>query len=151
MYKRAVASEFMGKTFQAAQLTHERFLTIDHSCKIFFWYLPNWTSTNLWCVVLYVPMPTGAPGWSSLSVAIGDALTSYVIVQRFELALRSEWIYPLYWHTLWSVKDGAVSSFVKLECFKSWLIVTCRKRTFVQRVKRKRTMLSPVMYCMEHF
>ena len=47
-------SEFMGKTFQAAQLTHERFLTIDHSCKIFFWYLPNWTSTDLWCVVLYV-------------------------------------------------------------------------------------------------
>ena len=46
-------SEFMGKTFQAAQLTHERFLTIDHSCKIFFWYLPNWTSTNLRCVVLY--------------------------------------------------------------------------------------------------
>ena len=29
-------SEFMEKTFQAAQLTHERFLTIDHSCKIFF-------------------------------------------------------------------------------------------------------------------
>ena len=35
------SSEFMGKTFQAAQLTDERFLTIDHSCKIFFWYLPN--------------------------------------------------------------------------------------------------------------
>ena len=30
-----LGSEFMGKTFQAAQLTHERFLTIDHSCKIF--------------------------------------------------------------------------------------------------------------------
>ena len=29
-------SEFMGKTFQGAQLTHERFLTIDNSCKIFF-------------------------------------------------------------------------------------------------------------------
>ena len=29
-------SEFMEKTFQAAQLTDERFLTIDHSCKIFF-------------------------------------------------------------------------------------------------------------------
>ena len=29
-------SEFMGKMFQAEQLTHERFLTIDHSCKIFF-------------------------------------------------------------------------------------------------------------------
>jgi hypothetical protein len=30
-------SEFTGKTFQAAQLTHERFLTRDHSCKnIFF-------------------------------------------------------------------------------------------------------------------
>jgi hypothetical protein len=26
----------MEKTFQAAQLTHERFLTIDHSFKIFF-------------------------------------------------------------------------------------------------------------------
>ena len=48
----------MGKTFQAAQLTHERFLTMDHSCKIFFWYLPNWTSTNLWCVVLYVTYST---------------------------------------------------------------------------------------------
>ena len=47
-----------GKTFQAAQLTHERFLTIDHSCKIFFWYLPNWTSTDLWCVVLYVTFST---------------------------------------------------------------------------------------------
>ena len=30
------ASEFKGKKFQAAQLTHERFLTIDHSFKIFF-------------------------------------------------------------------------------------------------------------------
>ena len=29
-----VVSEFMEKTFQAAQLTHEIFLTIDHSCKI---------------------------------------------------------------------------------------------------------------------
>ena len=29
-------SEFMGKTFQAAQLTHERFLAIDHFCKVFF-------------------------------------------------------------------------------------------------------------------
>ena len=34
--KAHVTSEFMGKTFQAAQLTHERFLTIDHSFKIFF-------------------------------------------------------------------------------------------------------------------
>ena len=32
----SASSEFMGKTFQAAQLTHERFLTIDHSYKIFF-------------------------------------------------------------------------------------------------------------------
>ena len=29
-------SEFMGKMFQVSQLTHERFLTIDHSCKFFF-------------------------------------------------------------------------------------------------------------------
>ena len=48
---RIVLHYFMGKTFQAAQLTHERFLTIDHPYKIFFWYLPNWTSTDLWCVV----------------------------------------------------------------------------------------------------
>ena len=53
------SSEFMGKTFQATQLTHEIFLTIDHSCKIFFfWYLPNWTSTDLWFVVLYVTCST---------------------------------------------------------------------------------------------
>ena len=45
-YKIAHSSKFMGKTFQAAQLTHERFLTIEHSCKIFFWYLPNWTFTK---------------------------------------------------------------------------------------------------------
>ena len=32
-----VTSEFtIGKTFQAAQLTHGRFLTIDHSCKLCF-------------------------------------------------------------------------------------------------------------------
>ena len=47
-------SEFMVKTFQAAQLTYERVLTIDHSCKIFILYLPNWTSTNLFCVVIYI-------------------------------------------------------------------------------------------------
>ena len=33
--KAAVPSEFMKKTFQAAQPTHERFLTVDHSCKYF--------------------------------------------------------------------------------------------------------------------
>ena len=31
MKKETDISEFMGKTFQAAQLTHERFLTIDPS------------------------------------------------------------------------------------------------------------------------
>ena len=46
------------KRFKLPQLTHESFLAIDHSCKIFFWYLPNWTSTNLWCVVLYVTYST---------------------------------------------------------------------------------------------
>ena len=29
-------SELMDKTFQGAQVTHERFLTIDHSCKILY-------------------------------------------------------------------------------------------------------------------
>ena len=57
-YCQPATSEFMGKTFQAAQLTHERYLTIDHTWKILFWYLPNWTSTNLWSVVLYVTYST---------------------------------------------------------------------------------------------
>ena len=35
-YNMIGSSEFMAKTFQAAELTHERFLTIDHFCKIFF-------------------------------------------------------------------------------------------------------------------
>jgi hypothetical protein len=35
LYFISESSEFMGKIFQAAQLTHERFLTIDNSCKIF--------------------------------------------------------------------------------------------------------------------
>ena len=39
-------NKFRGETFQAAQLTHERFLTLDHSCEIFFWYLPNWSFTE---------------------------------------------------------------------------------------------------------
>ena len=47
-----------GKRFKLPQLTQESFLTIYHSCKIFFWYLPNWTSTDLWCVVLYVMYST---------------------------------------------------------------------------------------------
>ena len=46
------------KRFKLPQLTHESFLTLHHSCKIFFWYLPNWTSTDLWCVVLYVAYST---------------------------------------------------------------------------------------------
>ena len=47
-----------GKRFKLPQLKHESFLIIDHSCKIFLWYLPNWTSTDLWCVVLYVTYST---------------------------------------------------------------------------------------------
>ena len=47
-----------GKRFKLPQLTHDSFLTLHHSCKIFFWYLPNWTSTNLWCVVLYTTYST---------------------------------------------------------------------------------------------
>ena len=47
-----------GKRFKLPQLTLESFLTLHYSCKIFFWYLPNWTSTNLWCVVLYATYST---------------------------------------------------------------------------------------------
>ena len=42
----ACSNKFMGKRFQAAQLTHERFLTLDHSSEIFFWHLPIWTFTK---------------------------------------------------------------------------------------------------------
>ena len=53
---RGGSSEFMVKTFQAAQLTHERFLTILRNI---FQYLRNWISTDLWCVVvLYVTFST---------------------------------------------------------------------------------------------
>ena len=38
-------------SFKIGTLTHERFLTIDHSSNL-FWYLSNWTSTNFWCVVV---------------------------------------------------------------------------------------------------
>ena len=44
----------MGKTFEAAQLTHERFLTIDHYCKIFVCTAKLNFHQPLWCVVLYV-------------------------------------------------------------------------------------------------
>ena len=56
MYKTLV--NVWGKRFKLPWLTHESFLIIDHSCKIFFWYLPNWTSTDLWRVVLYVTYST---------------------------------------------------------------------------------------------
>ena len=46
------------KRFKLPQLTHDSFLTIDHSCKTCFWYLPNWTFTDLCCVVLYVTYST---------------------------------------------------------------------------------------------
>ena len=36
----------MEKTFQVAQLSHERFFTLDHYSKIFLWYLQNWTFTK---------------------------------------------------------------------------------------------------------
>ena len=49
-------SECMGKTFQAAITnTWEIF---EHKSLLFFWYLPNWTSTDLWCVALYVRFST---------------------------------------------------------------------------------------------
>ena len=40
-------NKFTGKTFQATQLTHERFFTPRSLLRnIFFWYLPNWTLTK---------------------------------------------------------------------------------------------------------
>ena len=38
-WNHTATSEFMVRTFQPAQLTHERFLTQDHSFEIFFWYV----------------------------------------------------------------------------------------------------------------
>ena len=58
LYAKLSVVNVWGKRFKLPQLTHESFLAIDNSCKIFFWYLPNWTSTDLWCVVLYVTHST---------------------------------------------------------------------------------------------
>ena len=60
-YTQHHTSEFLWKMFQAAQLTHERFLTIYHSCKIFFWYL----STKLNSSVYYYTLRLGVHtlGW----------------------------------------------------------------------------------------
>ena len=58
MSDRLTVVNVWGKRFKLPWLTHERFLTIYHFCKIFFWYLQNWTSTDLWCVVLYVMSST---------------------------------------------------------------------------------------------
>ena len=61
-----VNSEFMGKRFQAAQLTHERFVTIDHSFKTFFWYLPNRTS------MLRILYSTNTIGWWKFSYILQE-------------------------------------------------------------------------------
>ena len=72
-------SEFMGKTFQAAQLTHERFLTIDYSCKILFWYLPNWTSSDLsvYYYMLRIVLHTRGPWKFSLA----DTYQKYILLE----------------------------------------------------------------------
>ena len=103
-------SEFMMKTFQAAQLTHERFLTIDHSCKIFFWYLPNWTSNDLWFVVLYVTYSTTHQ--RSVEVQFG-------VWQISKTFCRSD---------LWSKISHVLV--VRLETFSPWIhcLLTCRDK-----------------------
>ena len=74
----------MGKTFQGAQVTHEIFLTIDHSCKIFFWYLPNWTSTNLCCVVQYI------------TYSLADILQEWSMVKNLSCVSCAAWnIFPI--------------------------------------------------------
>ena len=78
-----VANKFTGKTFQAAQLTHEKFLTLDHSCEIFFWYLPNWTSTDLWCVVLYVTYSTTYQWYRVIQMYLFLSLAGYFCVHNF--------------------------------------------------------------------
>ena len=42
------SNKFTGKTFQAAQQTHEIFLTLDHSCKIFFDICPTEQVDKIW-------------------------------------------------------------------------------------------------------
>ena len=84
-----------GKRFKLhnAQLTNERFLTIDHSCKIFFWYLPNWTSTDLWCVVLYVTYSTTHQ--RSVEVQFGryqkNILQEWSIIKKFLCVSCAAW------------------------------------------------------------
>ena len=87
-----------GKRFKLPQLTHESFLTIDHSCKIFFWYLPNWTSTNLWCVVLYATYSTTHQ--RSVEVQFGryqkNILQGWSIVKNLSCVSCAAWnVFPI--------------------------------------------------------
>ena len=81
------SSEFMEKAFQAAQLTHERFLTIDHSCKIFFFNI--WTSMDLWCLVLYTD---GWNDWGDWVLTVYHPHWDFLCSDRSNLELMRWWI-----------------------------------------------------------
>ena len=90
------SSEFMGKTFQAAQLTYERSKTTP--AKYFFWYLSNWTSTDLWCVVLYVMYST--TNQRSVEVQFGryqkNILQEWSMVKNLSYVSCAAWnVFPI--------------------------------------------------------
>ena len=112
-----------GKHLKLPQLTHESFLTIDHSCKIFFWYLPNWTSTNLWCVVLYATYSTTHQ--RSVEVQFGkyqkNILQEWSMVKNLSCVSCATWnvflinsLVAVWWETVSTfalVKHADVSNF----------------------------------------
>ena len=109
-----------GNRFKLPQLTHESFLTIDHSCKTFFWYLLNWTSTNLWCVELYVTYSTTHQR-SSVEVQFGRYQKNTLQSKSSHVLVVAAWnVFPI--HSLIVSTGPLVSKRDKFfECEQFWI------------------------------
>ena len=82
------------------------FFTIDHSCQTFFWYLPNWTFADLWCVVLYIS----------------------TMVKNLSCVSCAAWnVFPI--NSLMAVSIGLKVFSVLLSLQLLSLFATCRKKT----------------------
>ena len=111
-----------GKRFKLPTLTHERFLTIYHSCKMFFWYLQNWTSTDLCCVVLYVTYSTTHQ--RSVEVQFGryqkNILQEWSMVKNLSCVSCAAWnVFPinsLDWYVVLIIHSDCTILLEKIRC-----------------------------------
>ena len=82
-----------------------------------FWYLPNWTSTNLWCVVLYVTYSaTHYRGWLKFSLA--DNKKKF---QEWSMVKNLSWVSCAAWNvfSINSLMPGISSLTVTTSFFKA--------------------------------